>query len=133
MFSVEQLKEKYETSPSTKVITLRECWSVIFDTNGNAPADAHVVACATKELAERTKDLFAAEKDGKRVGIVLDRLLYTDLPAFSLDGYDFDSAYVIKADWQPDDKIIRSLAELIGICDKGFDSDLPDGIVIDFD
>jgi len=131
MFSVEQMTAKHEIGPKTNTVTLWECWSVVFDVNGNAPADAHVVACATKELAENVRSMFAAQKDGKTVGIVVSGLRYTNLLSFSVEGYDFDTRYVVKADWQTEDKIIRCLADLIEKCDLVCGTDLPDGVTLE--
>ena len=130
MFNAEQMMAKHEIGPKTKTVALWECWSVVFDVNGNAPADAHVVACATKELAENVRSMFATQKDGKVVGIVVSGLCYTNLLSFSVEGYDFDTRYVVKADWQTEDKIIRCLADLIEKCDLVFGTDKPEGVIL---
>lgn len=130
MFTAEQMVAKHQIGPKTKTVALWECWSVVFDVNGNAPADAHVVACATKELAENVRSIFAAQKDGKQIGIVIGGLRHTNLPSFSVEGYDFDSHFAVKADWQTEDKIIRCLADLSEKCDMLCETDLPDGVVV---
>jgi len=129
MFNAEVMMTKHEIGPKTKTVALWECWSVVFDVNGNAPADAHVVACATKELAENVRSMFAAQRDGKIVGIIIGGLRHTNLPSFSVEGYDWDANFRVRADWQTEDKILRCLADLTEKCDIVASTDLPDGVV----
>lgn len=130
-FSADQLKAVHDLSPDTKTVVLRKCWSVIFDVNSNAPANATVASFATKELAKQALTLFAAQKDDdKTVSIVIGSKRHYELPRYEVEGYNFDTYYTINDDWQPDSDILRSLADLAKLADCEEDADLPDGVLL---
>lgn len=116
VFDAETLRKKHGLSPDTKVVTLRRCWTVWFDVNGNAPADARIASFATKELADQALTLFAAEKDdGKHVGIVVGGKRHTGLDSCSVEGYDFDTYYCVQEDWREDENILAVVVPTLGI------------------
>jgi hypothetical protein len=118
-------------SNDTKVVTLRRCWTIWFDTNGNAPSDAQIVSFATEELANQALALYAAEKDnGKRADIAIGGKLHSCLHNCSVEGYNFDTGYCVKEDWREDKDILTSLDELADLCGEERDTDLPDGVVL---
>lgn len=123
------ITKKHTPSDETKVITLRKCWSLIFDVNGNAPADATVASFATKELAGEALSLWAGEKNEDRTfSIVIGGQRYFDFPAPNVEGYNFDTGYRVKEDWQDASKIFSSLSELTNLDCCQDDTDLPDGV-----
>lgn len=126
VFNGEQLKKAHEVSPDTKTVVLRRCWSVVFDVNGNAPSDALLVSCASQELASQVRSLF--EKGG--LAILANGKKHSGFPAYVVEGYEFDTGYVVEEDWQPDEAVIRSLAELVRLADEECDTELPDGVMV---
>ena len=80
------IQERHELSPQR--LQFVECWWVIFDVNGNAPADADVVACATEELATRIKSLLDDFKDDNYdLYLVLGKKKYTNFNVYSVDNF----------------------------------------------
>jgi hypothetical protein len=121
----------HQLSDQTRTISQRRCWSVIFNVNGNAPADATVASFATKELAHEALELWAAIKDDDQVpNIIVAGVRYWELPAPFVEGYNFDTYYEVVEDWQEDKHILTSLAQLTSLCGCSEPSDKPDGIVI---
>lgn len=84
-----------------------------FDVNGNAPADARVVACATEKLAKQVLSLYSAMKDDNEQPalVVKDKVFYS-LMRHSVEGYNFDTYYTVQPGWAEDSEIIRSLAQM---------------------
>lgn len=98
----------------TRTVQLRKCWWVYFDVNGNAPSDADVVACATKELAEEVLEWFTSMKNNEREPvIVLDGKRYSGLTSLSVEGYNFDTYYSVKEGEAGDGCIWTSLADVV--------------------
>lgn len=126
VFDAEQLKAVHEASTDTKTVVLRRCWSVVFDVNGNAPSNALLVSCASRELATQVRSLF--EEGG--LTILVSGKKHSSFPTFVVEGYEFDTRYVVEEDWQPDEAIISSLAELVRLADEECDTELPDGVLI---
>jgi hypothetical protein len=134
VFDSDQMRREHTPNPDTKTVVLRRCWSVIFDVGGNAPANATAASFNTKELAEQALILFAAqEDDNKVVSIVVAGRRHSQLPTYSVEGYAFDTGYRVIEDWQTDDKILKSLEDLTGLCDGESNTDLPDGVFLDED
>lgn len=105
--------KEHALDKEVKTVQLRKCWWVTFDVNGNAPENAQVVACATEELANEVKELFASMKnDGEQPALVLDQELFYSLMRHSVEGYNFDTYYTVQPGWAEDGEIIRSLAQL---------------------
>lgn len=129
IYDANKLIEEHPKESATKVITLTKCWSVKFNTNGNAPADALVASFASKPLADAALNLFAmAKEDDASIGIVVEGVYYSSLPTFSVEGYDFDTYYEVVEDWQESAKIMTSLAQLSVMCDHAVETDLPNGV-----
>lgn len=133
VFDAAQLAQKHERSTNARVITQYLCWSVVFDTNGNAPEDATVVSCATEELAKQALFLFAAKKDTDQIThIVVGGEKHSVLPTFSVEGYEHDTFFCVREDWQEAKDIITSLAELTKLAEELETTDEPDGVFLTF-
>ncbi len=131
IFNTEQLHKAHAKNDDTKIITLRRCWSIVFDVNGNAPADSTEASFATEELAKQALSLFAAQKDDdKIVAIVVDGTQHSRLPVSCVENYNFDTYYRVKEDWQPDNEILTSLKGLIVLTDEQSDTDSEDGVIL---
>ena len=122
------IQERHELSPQR--LQFVECWWVIFDVNGNAPADADVVACATEELATRIKSLLDDFKDDNYdLYLVLGKKKYTNFNVYSVEGYEWDSSYAVRQGWAREEEIVRSLADLsISFFGSSEDTTEDDGI-----
>lgn len=120
MKKVGDFGKKYDVSEATRVFRQRECWWVVFDCNGNAPADKQVVACASEELADEVHSLYCRMKeDGINLVLILDGVVFRSPMRYCVEGYDFDTFYRVKHGWAADDKIINSLDGLVKVA--GFD------------
>lgn len=122
--------KRHQPSDKIRKAELRKCWWVYFDVNGNAPADADVVACATKELAEEVLEWFASMKnDEKEPYVVLNGNKYSELPRFAVEGYDFDTYYDVREGEA--EEVFTSLAEVVkdsGIFECHEPTTEPDGV-----
>jgi len=128
IFDADDLRCGHSLNESTKTVVLTQCWSVVFDVNGNAPENANVANFATEELAKQALRLFAAEKSGLAVSIVIANRRSFGLPRYSVEGYDFDTYYRVASGFWPEESILRSLGGLANLCGDECDTDLPDGV-----
>lgn len=123
---------RHALDEDTRTITLRRCWSVVFDCNGNAPADATVASFATKKLAVQAHSLWAGLKDeDKDFSIVVGGVRHFEPPQYSVEGYNWDSFYKVEEDWCEDKDIFTSLEQIATLCDSSDSTDLPDGIYVE--
>lgn len=124
--------KQHTLSDETKTVTLRKCWSLIFDVNGNAPEDATVASFATQKLAKQALTLWANMKDNNQnFYIVHNGKKYTEPDTFCVEGYNWDTYYTTKEDWQEDKNILTSLAQLHTVCGSKEDTNEKDGIYIE--
>ncbi len=125
LFTADQLRQKHQVSSDVKVVTLRRTWSVWFNVNGNAPADAKMAAFATKELADQALTLFHAQKDDKCVILIVNGRAHMSLETCYVEGYDFDTWYEVREDWsnEADERIFTSLTDLTELCDEEDNAD----------
>lgn len=113
--------EKYKLSNVVRTVQMRRCWWVVFDVDGYAPADAQVVACATKDLAEcvrevyeanRTKKVFLiraadqGELKGDKDFLLDGKIISTDFANHSVEGYNWSCAYKVE-EGEAEDKDIH--------------------------
>lgn len=127
----DQVVEKHALSTETRTVVLFKCWSVIFDVRGNAPANATAASFATRELAELALTIFSAPRRyRKKPVIIVGGVGSYDYPAYSVEGYDFDTMWRVVQDWCPEGEILTSLADLADLADCEYDSGLPDGVVL---
>ena len=121
------LHKTHELTKETRTITQRRCWSVVFNCNGNAPADATAASFATKELAEEARALWAAMKDDDKVPVItLNGVRHWGLMNYEVEGFNFDTSYEVKEDWQADANILTSLDQLVALCDYQSPTDQQD-------
>lgn len=122
------IHKKHELSETTKTVKLVACWWVFFDVNGNAPADADMVACASKELAQEIKNnVYAMFKDnGNDPVLVIGGKRHCGLIACSVEGFNFDTCWAVKEGWAEEGEIVRSIAELANHVDV-FDTEQDEG------